>query len=807
MLDQASSVLLSHLQLPFEPVADPAATVRGAQVRFTALTSRLIRIEHSPDEQFEDRASQVFWYRRQPVPAFEVTRDRDRIEIATEHLHLCYSANSAGFTRRSLSIELRASGVIWHYGDRDTVNLQGTARTLDGAGGDVRLERGLMSRAGWSVVDDSRALVFDDSGWLAPRRPGIDLYFFGYGHDYVQCLKDYCQVAGPAPLVPRFVLGNWWSRYWEYTQAELLQLMAEFRRHDVPLSVCIVDMDWHLTRTGNASSGWTGYTWNRDLFPDPEGFIAQLHALGLKTALNLHPAEGVHSHEAAYASMARALGIDPAAGDPIAFDIAERRFAEAYFDVLHHPLEAQGVDFWWVDWQQGQDTRLPGLDPLWWLNHLHFYDLGRDGEKRPFVFSRWGGLGNHRYPIGFSGDTVVAWAALSFQPRFTATAANVSYGWWSHDIGGHMGGVEDAELYTRWVQFGVFSPILRLHSTKNAYHERRPWGFDAEALRIARAAMQLRHALIPYLYTMAWRDHAESNPLVTPMYYLLPEREEAYHCPDQYAFGSELIAAPCTSPRDADTGLSRQTVWLPPGDWFDFFSGEHFRGDRWRTIYGALDDIPVFAKAGAIVPLGPMTGWGGIDAPGALSVHVFPGADNRFELYEDDGATTAYRRGHYALTPFSLAWHGDRLHFKIESIRGDRSLAPAQRSYTLIFKGVAQPDTVEVRIDGVVQQLCQAYDALTETFSLESIALGAASELAVTLTATSGSLMAKRDRRLAICRKLLRAFRLDTDLKGRIDSELPEIIVDTRLLTRYGSALKDAHLAALTQIIDRGDRR
>jgi alpha-glucosidase (family GH31 glycosyl hydrolase) len=216
--------------------------------------------------------------------------------------------------------------------------------------------------------------------------------------------------------------------------------MDDFRpRH--ALSVCIVDMDWHVTDTGNQSSGWTGYTWNRALFPDPPAFIAELHRRGLKTALNLHPAEGIHPHEAQYAALARALGLDPEAQEPIPFNIVDPDFTRHYFELLHHPQEADGVDFWWMDWQQGELTGLPGLDPLWWLNHLHFYDLGRDDRKRPFVFSRWGGLGNHRYPIGFSGDTVVSWDSLAFQPRFTATAANVNYGWWSHDIGGHMGGL------------------------------------------------------------------------------------------------------------------------------------------------------------------------------------------------------------------------------------------------------------------------------------------------------------------------------------------------------------------------------
>ena len=117
-------------------------------------------------------------------------------------------------------------------------------------------------------------------------------------------------------------------------------------------------------------------------------------------------------------------------------------------------------------------------------------------------------------------------------------------------------------------------------------------------------AMRLRHALIPYLYTLAWRNHTQDVPPITPMYYDYPDEDDAYRCPQQYQFGTELIAAPYVSPRDPDTRVSRQMVWLPPGNWFNFFTGEHYDGGRWHTLYGRLDDIPVFAKAGAIVPLG-----------------------------------------------------------------------------------------------------------------------------------------------------------------------------------------------------------
>jgi len=796
----------AHFQLQTQPVADPAAIVLAPGARFTVLTSRLIRLEYSEDGLFEDRASQVFWHRALPVPEFKVTRHAENLglEIETGHLHLRYTPSPRGFTRQTLSIALQAPETTWRYGEhhRRAQNLLGTARTLDDAHGAVRLEPGLMARAGWRVVDDSPSLVFDDSGWLEPRAnaEALDLYFFGYGHDYRACLQDFCQVAGAVPLIPRWALGNWWSRYWEYSQDELTTLMTDFRDHAVPLAVCIVDMDWHLTETGNASTGWTGYTWNRKLFPDPAGFMAGLHAQGLKTALNLHPAEGVHPHEAQYPALAAHLGVDPASEEPIPFDLADPQFAQGYFEILHHPHETQGVDFWWMDWQQGHSTRLPGLDPLWWLNHLHFYDLARDGNRRPFVFSRWGGLGNHRYPIGFSGDTHVTWEALAFQPYFTATAANVGYSWWSHDIGGHMGGVEDRELYVRWVQFGVFSPIFRLHSTKNVFHDRRPWGWDAEVFHLTRDAMQLRHALIPYLYSMAWRNHTHGLPLVTPTYYSHPEADDAYLCRQQYWFGSELLAAPFTAPADSDTRLSRQPVWLPPGEWFNFFTGEHFTGERWLEMYGGLDEIPVFAKAGAIIPLGPRVGWGGVENPDTLVVHLFPGADGHFDLYEDDGETTDYQRGRYAVTNMTQYWREGELRFTISPVTGETALVPARREYRFLIRGITLPDAITLRLNGHPTTVTSAYAAAVDTLALSGLTFQPGDECVLTLSMTSGTLLVRRDRRRETARKYLKAFRLDAWLKQRIDGDLPDILAGKIPLSRYGAQLHPAQVSALMSL-------
>lgn len=772
----------------FMPVAVSDAVVELGDARFTVLTERLIRLEFGV---FEDRASQAFWFRQQPIPDFNVKFIGDGVEIETAYLHLKY--REAGFTPDNLSILIKSNGVIWHPGDVDDQNLRGTTRTLDFINGYVPLESGLMSRAGWSVIDDSTSLLFNEAGWLEPRKPGgIDLYFFGYGHDYKTCLHDYCQISGKIPLIPRWALGNWWSRYWAYSQEELTALICDFEAYQIPLSVCIVDMDWHITKTGNQSTGWTGYTWNRELFPDPKGYIDFAHSKKLKISLNLHPAEGIHDHEEQYDEMARALGIDPQTRQPVVFDITNPVFASAYFEVLHRPHENMGVDFWWVDWQQGQKSALPGLDPLWLINHLHFHASAR--ERRPFIFSRWGNQGHQRYPIGFSGDSYITWDSLSFQSYMTATASNIAYGWWSHDIGGHTSGTEDSELFTRWVQLGVFSPINRIHVTKGLFYDRRPWGFeDAEVLRVLRDTLQLRHAFVPYLYTMAKRAHDTSLPLMQPMYYEFPDEEAAYHCPHQYLFGTELIAAPFVAPMEADTKLSRQVVWLPEGEWYHFFTGEHFTGNRWHSLYGRLEDIPLFAKAGAIVPVASKTGQNGVDNPDELHIHIFTGADNRFTLYEDDGETTDYLNERYCLITFIQRGQ----EFIIEAPQGDISLIPAQRRFQLHFHGVKNTSAITSTINDRLVQVEANYDAKTETLLISGVQLDTKSSLQLALKTEPS----RRNRNTETILRLLKFFKLHTGIRNRIAEQLDSIPIDPKNIAPYLLAMSSSQARALFETL------
>lgn len=633
--------------------AHPDAVVRGDTYRFTVLTSRLIRMEWNERGDFVDERTQLVVDRAFPVPEFRVEHRPDGgLEITTEDLLVRYDGRKFSEAGLSVTLTRRATDdhySVWHYGTEPPhqppwrTNLGGTARTLDLADGAIPLEEGILATYGFAVVDDSESALQSSDGWISARpEPGpqgnTDIYLFAYAHDFKAALRDYCHLAGPIPMVPRFVLGNWWSRYWPYTEADYVSLMDRFAAEGVPLSVSVIDMDWHLVQIDpEIGTGWTGYTWNRDLFPDPERFLRELHERGLAVTLNVHPADGVRRHEDAYRQMAEATGVNPDSGLPVPFDITSRVFVDAYLRYLHHPLEAQGVDFWWLDWQSGGVTGIPGLDPLWMLNHIHYVDSGRDG-KRPLTFSRYAGPGSHRYPIGFSGDAIITWESLDFQPYFTATAANVAYTWWSHDIGGHMFGYRDDELATRWVQFGVFSPVNRLHSSSSAFTNKEPWAFGPRECDIMTRFLRLRHRLIPELYTAAWKAHTDAVGVVRPLYHDHPDAAEAYREPNEALVGQQLLVAPITAPADEESRLATTKAWLPEGGWFDLFTGQRYGGGRHVVLHRPLDQYPVLARAGAVLPLAdplaPLT-----DAPDTLSLRVYPGAGES-ELVEDHGEGT-----------------------------------------------------------------------------------------------------------------------------------------------------------------------
>ena len=812
---------MEEYKLKAHPMSRKEAIIQGDCYRITMLTSALVRLEYNEEGVFEDRATQSILNRDFPVPEFKVVENENELAIFTDSLEIHY--NRKPFAANGLSIKVVGGeggwGRNWNYG-QEPMDLMGTARTLDRCDGTMKLsedaymkgntpmnekyvgkvpmEHGILSRNGFSVVDDSHSMALTEDGWVAPRQ-GVseDLYFFGYAHRYLDCLKDFYYLCGKQPLLPRYAFGNWWSRYHRYTEEEYKELVERFEDEKLPFSVAVVDMDWHLVDDVDPKygSGWTGYTWNKNFFPDPKGFMSWLHEHNMKITLNLHPADGVRAFEELYPSIAEKMGIDPASEIAVQFDPADPHFMEVYLKDLHHPLEEEGVDFWWLDWQQGTVTKVPGLDPLWMLNHYHYMDSSWKGN-RPLTFSRYAGVGSHRYPVGFSGDTVISWESLAFQPYFTNTASNIGYGWWSHDIGGHMMGIRDDELMARWVQYGVFSPINRLHSTDNLFSGKEPWKFDKITQGVMEEYLRLRHGIVPYLYTMNRRANYEDLPLIQPMYYLEPEREEAYQVPNEYYFGSELLVSPITEKQDPETRTAKAHTWLPEGMWADFFTGMVYQGGRMLDLWRGVEDMPVLMKAGAIVPMKDMADYdSSTDNPKSIEVRVFPAEDGSFTLWEDQGDTPVDKEENWVATQLTFAG-GEEDTFTIGKAQGNVSVIPESRSWKVVFMGVEKA-CCKVTADGEEIAAKVSYNKATAALTVEVPETAVSKEIVVTFA--DGLVIVENDV-AGRCYEFLEKAQIPYNLKSEIQTMVTSMGKEG-VVTLAAMNLSPALLGAILEIL------
>ncbi|MBR6998514.1 MAG: DUF5110 domain-containing protein, partial [Prevotella sp.] len=640
--------------------------------------------------------------RQLPVPAYTTREENGYLYIETDELKLRYKAGSTisplmkSPNNLCITMQLGGRDVLWYPGKEDALNLKGTRRTLDGGSGDNYrndLEDGIISRSGWAVIDESPKTKRGDGSttfafegqvdgidWLAEPvdKNAYDWYFMGYGHDYKGAIGDYIQIAGRQPMPPLYALGYWYSKYQRYSQQDFINLTNEMRRNEIPIDVMIMDMDWHL-------DGWTGWTWNKSLIPNPEGLLNWMHNQGLKVALNLHPADGVGSHEDHFGEISAATGLDENGRVP--WKLEEPSFYRAMFQYIIREREQQGVDFWWLDWQQNLTSNYTdGLGETFWCNHVFYNDMRLNRtDRRPLIFHRWGGMGSHRYPIGFSGDTYGTFGSLAFQPYFTATASNVCFGYWGHDLGGHLQlGDPNPELMLRWMQYGAFSPIFRTHGASQWNNERRIWKYDNFPLLLD--AVELRYQLMPYIYTAARKAYDTGISICRPLYYEWPEENEAYRREGEYMFGDDILVSPIVTPADAD-GTTYHQTWLPEGEWFDVCQQKLIGGKQVVSRNYLPEEIPWFIKAGAVIPCNPAVS-NLKSRPGEMILMVAPGGEGTTQLYEDDGDTQDYINGAYTMTSLTNTPVADGRQLTIGAVVGSFEGQPSSRAYQVVFLGV-----------------------------------------------------------------------------------------------------------------------
>ena len=523
---------------------------------------------------------------------------------------------------------------------------------------------GLLDRSGWRLLDDTQSALWTRQGWVRPRPRGGDVedgYLFAYGHNYTGALSTFARLTGSAPLLPRNVFGVWYSDYTPYTGTYIEDsLYPAFQTDHVPLDTLSLDTDW------KSPNNWDGWEWNSALFPQPAAFLQWAHSRGIDVTLNIHSSIAVDDPKVPSAQRIAGATLPKTscqAGICKVWDWSSVPQAESNF-ALQQSFQRQGVAFWWLDWCCDASTvSMRGLTPDAWIGHLYAQEMVNRGQ-RGFVLARIGssnGNPQREYPAGpwsdhtsaipFTGDAWGTWNTLAQEAALTPAEATIGEPYVSDDIGSFLGAppgqpLDDAALYDRWVQLGTFQPILRLHSN-NA--DRLPWQYPQPVRGITEAFLRLREALVPYTYTLADQAHTDGLPMAQPLYLDFPEQAAAYAHPGEYLFGSDMLVAPVTSPGSVAT----TSVWIPPGRWTDYFTGATFTGPSTITMSVPLSRMPVFVRAGGIIPEQSSSTTSSSDAHMVLD--VFPGSNGKFSLYSDSGSGLGYTKGQYTRTPITDA--------------------------------------------------------------------------------------------------------------------------------------------------------
>lgn len=691
-----------QFQVGKNAMPNPKSVIKGEKYRITILTERLIRLEYNENGVFENRATEQIFNRNLSLPKYEVMEDARMITVVTDYFKLYYIKEAPFKGTRvnpasNLKVELLENldptkpNKYWYYGMHEIRNYGAPDFELI-ENNKVKLKKSLYSLDGFVTIDDSKSMVIEEDGTMLDRdNSSVDIYLFVYLKDFSKCLEDYYKITGFTPLIPRYALGNWWSRNYKYGDSKLEDLVARFKENQVPVSSILLNHDWHLM-SENKKLGNSGFTFNLNIFREPKKMVEFLHNNNIKVGLTIDPSNGLGDIDPVFRETTKYL--QPNKDNIIPFNVLDARFIDVYLKFYIHPLDNLGVDFYFIDYADKNNLKKLSI-----LKHYQYYDMMRYAARRPLIYGYNSGLVPHRYSILYSGKSIVSWDTLKTIPLFNINSSNNGVTWWSHDIGGFYKGVEDNELYIRFVQLGTFSPIMKLCSEKGKYYKREPWRWGIKTFDITRNYLQLRHRLIPYIYSEAYKLSRYGTPLLQPLYYKHPQMydDPLYH--NEYYFGSELFISPILNSKDYVMDRVIHKFFIPDGVWYDFITGKKFPGNRKYVSFFRDQDYPVFVKMGAIIPMAAGEDVFDTKPPKNMEIQIFPGQSNTFLMYEDDGETNLYLKNNYVLTSIDYNYMPNNYTVIVRVLEGKGNIIPDKRNYKFVFRNTKKAEDVTIYKD------------------------------------------------------------------------------------------------------------
>ena len=652
--------------------ANKECVFKGDNYRITILTERLIRLEYNENQMFEDYPTKLVWYRNFPKPDFVIKESNKILNITTKYFELTYvKEKKFGSNKltpmKNLKIQLLNTDKIWYYGHPEVRNYDASVFNINDKK-EKRFKKSLYSLDGFVSIDDSKSSLILENGSFKKRdNAGVDIYVFLYDKDFYYCLNDYFMLTGYPPLIPRYALGNWWDKKEFYNEFSIVHLLKKFEDYNIPLSLFTLNR-WQKENNFEFS----------EFYKDPKAIINYLKTKNIKFGLSIEDPKSFVPNTSPFNKLKEYLYPDKNGNIPL--NVFDAKTIDAFLKLIIHPLTNIGVDYFSLN-----SFDISDLERLTILKHYLYYDGFRFENKRPLISAYNYVTAPHRYPILYAGKSIVSWDTLKKIPSFNASATNSGVSFWSHDIGGTTGGIEDSELFIRSIQLGVFSPIMRLGSDDGKYYKREPWRWGLKPRNITIDFLNLRHKLIPYLYTEAYKYFKYGKPLIEPIYYKYPSMYDDELYKDQYFFGSTFLVSPITRKKDQLMNRVIQKFYIPDGIWYEFFTGKQFKGNRKYVSFYRDHEYPVFVKAGAIIPM-TLKGTNDTSAPSKTELQIFPGASNTYSIYEDDGESNAYLRGEYLITNIEFIYEKDNYKLTILPVEGKMGVAPSKRSYKVRFK-------------------------------------------------------------------------------------------------------------------------
>lgn len=667
-------------------------TFKGNKYRITVLSDVLLRFEYSETGKFNDYPT-IFAINRNfaKKPVFTVKQDEKYINITNDYFILEYSKEKPYIASKlvpdsNLRITLKDTDKLWYFGNPEVKNLKGSAYSFDNKT-NINLSKGLYNLDGFASIDDTMSPVFISDGTIKKNpSDALDVYVFIYKNDFQKALDSYFELTGKPSFIPRYALGVCWNKNEDYTEEELKDIISNFNKINIPLSSILLGSKWNLNKEGKTLSN---YKFDNEKYKNLEQTVNDIHQKNVFLGVTINPKNGITPYDNGYQSLKTKLNITKDGIIPI--NVYNTAILETF---LNETLANLNIDFIKIDEITEDKTK------TFMLMHYIYKSLSKTAERRGLILSRNPGIASHRYPALYSGNTKVSWKTLKYLPYFNITSSNLGLSYYSHDIGGYEGGVEDSELYTRYVQFGTYSPIFRFSSKEGRYYKREPWKWDIFTESIVKDYIRIRHRLIPYIYSEMYKYSKDGINLIKPLYLDYEKILDEPLYKNEYHFGKELFVCPITEPKDKVMNRVVHRMYLPEGTWYDFKTGKKFPGGKRYVTFYKDEDYPVYAKSGAIVPMAILdeNNLNSVKPPEKMEIQVFPGVSNNYDLYEDDGVTNLYKEGYYIVTNIDYNYRKNNYTLILRPTQGKTGIIPDKRDYKIKFRNTKRPEYVKVNV-------------------------------------------------------------------------------------------------------------